>query len=133
MKHICLQENNYDCGLACIKMMLAHYHNNKEYISLNKDKINARYSLLELKKYAERYNLFLEGGKFDNKEDLFNYPNSMIQIEYLDLSHFVILFLRIKSYPHWYFINFVFKIEVIWNFSDNLLPNLFVLAFFLNK
>ena len=100
MKHICLQENNYDCGLACIKMMLAHYHNNKEYISLNKDKINARYSLLELKRYAERYNLFLEGGKFDNKEDLFNYPNSMIQIEYLDLSHFVIFVKKTKNYVY---------------------------------
>ena len=100
MKHICLQENNYDCGLACIKMMLAHYHKNKEFIKLNKEKVNARYSLLELKRYAEKYNLFLEGGKFDNKEELFNYPNSMIQIEYLNLSHFVIFLKKTKRYVY---------------------------------
>ena len=100
MKHICLQENDYDCGLACIKMMLVHYHKNKEFFNLDKEKINARYSLLELKRYAEKYNLFTEGVEFSNLEGIFDYQNSLIQVNYNDISHFVIYERKTKSHVY---------------------------------
>ena len=90
MKHICLQENNYDCGLACIKMMLAHYHKNKKLLNLDKEKINAKYSLYQLKLYAEKYNLLTEGIEFENKEEIYNFENSLIQICINNVDHFVI-------------------------------------------
>lgn len=90
MKYICLQENNYDCGLACIKMMLAHYHKNRKFIYLDKEIINQRYSLLQLKNYALKYNLKTEGVEFSDKEMLFDNPDSMCQVLINDNRHFVI-------------------------------------------
>ena len=90
MKHICLQENDYDCGLACIKMMLAHYHKNKKLLNLDKEIVNARYSLYQLKLYAEKYNLLTEGIEFEKKDKLFSFENSLIEICIKNKNHFTI-------------------------------------------
>lgn len=90
MKYIHLQEVDYDCGLSCIKMMLAHYHRNKRLLNLDKEIINSRYSFYSLKLYAQKYNLELEGIDFTEKELIFNYPCSTCQVNNYDLSHFII-------------------------------------------
>ena len=90
MKYICLQENDYDCGLACIKMMLAHFHKNKKMLDLDKEIVNSKYSMLQLKNYALKYNLLTEGGVFENKEDIFEYKDCLVHVLINEKHHYMI-------------------------------------------
>ena len=98
MKHICLQENDYDCGLACIKMMLSHYHKNKHFLDLDKEIVNRKYSMYDLKKYAASYNLILDGVNFEEKDKVYQYQNSIVLINYGDINHFVIFEKKKRGY-----------------------------------
>ena len=90
MKYICLQENDYDCGLACMKMMLAHYHKNKKLLDLDKEIVNQRYNLNQLRNYGIKNGLETDGVHFSEKDLLFDYPNSMCHIKQHDEQHFII-------------------------------------------
>ena len=61
MKYYCLQLNDYDCGYAVIKMLLANINNDKNYLFMKENITKKSYSLLELKKIGEKYNLNLKG------------------------------------------------------------------------
>ena len=60
---------NNDCGIACIKMLLASFNDDKNYLYLPFKEKSGDYSFLELKEFASKYGLFLEGFKVEEQED----------------------------------------------------------------
>ena len=60
-----------DCGISCIKMILASLNEDKNYFYLPFKEKSGNYSFQELVDFAKDYGLFLEGFKLKRKEDLF--------------------------------------------------------------
>lgn len=89
MKKIILQENRGDCGYACIKNLLVHYHKNNDFCNLYDD-YKENTSFQELKDIGEKYNLELQGVEFEEKELVFNNSYSICQINIASKSHFVV-------------------------------------------
>lgn len=89
MKKISLQENRGDCGYACLKNLLIHYHKNNDFSNLY-DGYKENISFQELKEIGEKYNLELQGVDFEEKELLFNNSYSICQIEIAKKSHFIV-------------------------------------------
>ena len=65
------QIGEQDCAFACLKMMLANYHHDRNYLYLPCDK-DKSYSYADLISYAGRYNLTLSGIKVSTNEELAN-------------------------------------------------------------
>ena len=61
MKYQCLQLTNYDCGFACLKMILANFHHDENYLFLKQNLNKKNYSFLELANIAKDHNLTLKG------------------------------------------------------------------------
>ena len=61
MKYQCLQLTNYDCGFACLKMILANFHHDENYLFLKQNLNKKNYSFLELTNIAKDHNLTLKG------------------------------------------------------------------------
>ena len=58
-----------DCGIACVKMLLADLNDDKNYLFLPFKEKKTNYSFLEIKDFAKHYGLYLEGFKVEDKED----------------------------------------------------------------
>lgn len=63
------QLNNYDCGFACFKMILATLNNNKDFLYLPLTKYD-RYSFKDLVLLGKQYKINFEGAFFDNKNEI---------------------------------------------------------------
>ena len=74
MKYYCLQLNECDCGYAVIKMLLANVNNDKNYLFMKEDITKKSYSLLELKKIGEKYNLNLKGFEVKDFKSVNKFP-----------------------------------------------------------
>lgn len=59
-----------DCGLACLKMMLATLNKDKNYLYLPQDEKHQSYSYDELTKISKKYGLELQGFKVDDKAEI---------------------------------------------------------------
>ncbi len=64
------QLGEHDCAFACLKMMLANYHHDKNYLYLQ-DEENKEYTYTELINIAEKHHLSLLGVKVSSPEELF--------------------------------------------------------------
>ena len=59
MKYICLQLSKCDCGFACLKMLLSHYHKQNSYLYLETDLTkHENLSFYDLKSLAAKNGLF---------------------------------------------------------------------------
>jgi predicted double-glycine peptidase len=89
MKNFILQTNNSDCGLACIKMLLAYYHKDQSYLYIDNKK-KGTYSLLDLKLIGEENGLITKGVQIDI-EHLKGMKNIIVQTKEDSKSHFMVL------------------------------------------
>ena len=64
------QLGKQDCAFACLKMMLANYHQDKNYLYLPCE-MNKSYSFQEIITIARGYNLELNGVKISSASELF--------------------------------------------------------------
>ena len=64
MKYQCLQLTNYDCGFACLKMILANFHYDENYLFLKQNLNKKNYSFLELTNIAKDHNLTLLNSRY---------------------------------------------------------------------
>lgn len=59
------QGNNFDCGYASLKMLLANVHNDKNYLYLSNEKKDESYSLSDLVDIGKKYGVNLIGKEMD--------------------------------------------------------------------
>ena len=59
------QGNNFDCGYASLKMLLANVHNDKNYLYLSNEKKDESYSLSDLVNIGKKYGVNLIGKEMD--------------------------------------------------------------------
>lgn len=69
------QLSNTDCGLACLKMVLANVLHDKEYLSIPSDENHGPYSYSDLEKIADKYGVVLAGFKVTTKSEILNCKN----------------------------------------------------------
>ena len=74
MKYYCLQLSDYDCGFACLKMLLSFKLKDKEYLHLKQDIYKGEYSFLDLTLIAQKNHIILEGYIILNYKDIFSLP-----------------------------------------------------------
>ena len=67
------QIGEHDCGFACLNMMLANYHHDKNYLFLKHE--DQQYSFKELVDTAKEHNLSLIGVKIKDPYDLTTYEH----------------------------------------------------------
>lgn len=91
MKYTILQENASDCGFCVLKVLLANLHSDKHFLYLESIK-SKPYSMLDLKKIAQKYSVNLNGYKLDDISHLNDFKFPMIcQIKKPSGYHFVLL------------------------------------------
>ena len=67
------QISKQDCAFACLKMMLANYHHDKNYLFLPLPKDSgATYNFQELSAISKNYNLTLQGIRISDAQELFS-------------------------------------------------------------
>lgn len=97
----CLQIQNDDCGFACIKMLLAYFYKNKNYLFITQDIKHGRYSMLDLKEIAQKEGLFCDGYKYNTITENKNYPCiGHLQID--NKNHFIIIEKVTKKYVKYF-------------------------------
>lgn len=87
------QQNDSDCGITCLKILLANVKKDKEYLFLPIDEEKGKYSFLDLKNIAKEHGLLLNGAKYSGELDISKiekYP-LIISIEQNEIKHSVIL------------------------------------------
>ena len=67
------QVGKHDCAFACLSMMLANYHHDKNYLFLKHE--DKQLSFKDLQIIGESYNLKLLGVKIDNVNEIANCRN----------------------------------------------------------
>ena len=67
------QVGKSDCAFACLTMMLAHFHKDRNYLFLRRDTSHA-YSFNEIIKEGEKYGLSLSAISVSNEEEILNKP-----------------------------------------------------------
>lgn len=86
------QSGEHDCAFACLAMMLANYHKDRNYLFLqHEDKL---YSFKDLIKIAAQYDLNLEGAKFTNEMEILKnktWPIIVILEEKENVKHAVLI------------------------------------------
>ncbi len=102
MEYICLQENEFDCGYACLKMCLSYAYKDSKYLNLERNYTKNSYSFTDLKKIASKYDMELKGVEFSKKEELFRHTNAIIQLNDNNISHFVLF---VKTYKNYVIVN----------------------------
>ena len=68
--HFISQIGEHDCGFACLSMLLANYHHDKNYLFLKHE--DKEYSFKELIDEAAKYNMELKGVKVSDPFELTN-------------------------------------------------------------
>lgn len=68
--HFISQIGEHDCGFACLAMLLANYHHDKNYLFLKHE--DRQYSFKELIDEAKKYNTELKGVKISDPFELTN-------------------------------------------------------------
>lgn len=63
------QLNNYDCGFACFKMVLASLNKNKDFLYLSSNKYD-RYSFKDLVLLGKQHQINFEGAFFEDKKEI---------------------------------------------------------------
>ena len=67
------QIGKQDCAFACLKMMLANYHHDKNYLFLPlPNEKSATYNFQELTSLGKKYNLTLQGVRINDVQELFS-------------------------------------------------------------
>lgn len=70
MTYFIEQIKQKDCSFACLKILLATVHKNKNYLLYPQNLDDSSYSLDEIIRYAKNENVKLGAYHFENKEDL---------------------------------------------------------------
>ena len=70
MKYFIRQLGQKDCAFACLKMLLAITHKNKDYLYYQQNDIDRSYSLEEIIKLAKGEGVILTAFRFKYKDDL---------------------------------------------------------------
>lgn len=97
----CLQIQNDDCGFACIKMLLAYFYKNKNYLFITQDIKHGRYSMLDLKEIAQKEGLFCDGYKYNTVTENKKFPCiGHLQID--NKNHFIIIEKVTKKYVKYF-------------------------------
>mgnify|MGYP002856111276 CR=1 FL=1 len=65
------QLNTNDCGVACVKMLLATLNKDRNYLFMPYEEKENNYSFFELIELAKQYDCFLEGYFIEFKKDFF--------------------------------------------------------------
>jgi predicted double-glycine peptidase len=87
MRNFILQSGEYDCGFACLKMLLSTLHHNEKYLYLTETKKEA-YSMLDLKNIALEYGLKLKGVQVESLVEL---KNSICLLSINGINHYVLV------------------------------------------
>lgn len=74
MKYYCLQLFENDCGLACIKSLLAFYYKDEKYLMINQSSTDKKYSLYDLENISNQYGLKLESYEIDDYSCIKRFP-----------------------------------------------------------
>lgn len=74
MKYKCLQLYSNDCGFACAKMLLANFHNDKNYLLVAQPKEDIKYSLLEIEEYLNKQGLETESYYVGDYREIKSFP-----------------------------------------------------------
>lgn len=92
------QIQNDDCGFACLKMLLANIHDDRNYLYLPQDEEHGLYSYDDLVNIASLYGVTLEGYRISNKGEVTSntsYP-FIATIEVGEASPHAVMIYRIK-------------------------------------
>ena len=66
------QIGEFDCGYACLKMMLAHIHKDKNYLFLPFHEKNQTISYQQMSEIALKYNVEVVGFRVEDEEEIKN-------------------------------------------------------------
>ena len=97
------QNGQHDCAFACLAMMLANYHHDKNYLFLKHD--DRAFTYKELITVGECYNLHLLGVKVSDVEELRNCKKFpiIVTLEYKNkVFHSVLLYRVNKKYVYYF-------------------------------
>lgn len=97
------QVGKHDCAFACLEMMLANYHHDKNYLFLKHE--DKQYSFKELMTIAETFNLKLLGVKIDSVNEIASCRNFPIVVTIKtkdDSRHSVLLYRANKKKVYFY-------------------------------
>ena len=89
MKYFVNQISSNDCGHACVKMILAKFHQCRDY--LFDENIYENMSFLEMKRYLAKHHIVAEGYRVDEKHINKEINNSIVQIRENNRKHFIFL------------------------------------------
>ncbi|HOZ02226.1 MAG TPA: cysteine peptidase family C39 domain-containing protein [Bacilli bacterium] len=64
------QIGEFDCGFACLKMLMAHIHKDKNYLYLPFHEKNQTFSYQQLTTIALKYNIELVGFRVEDEEEI---------------------------------------------------------------
>lgn len=73
MKYYIKQIGENDCGFTCVKMLLAIYYKNSDYLFYPIPHIESQTSLKEIIDYAHKADLTLIASRVNNKNEIFNF------------------------------------------------------------
>lgn len=91
MNYLCLQQDQNDCGFACLKMLLSIYYKDKSYLSIVKDYYHEDYSFKEIKDIANNYGLIINGVGIDDLNELYKFKNVIVLLSLEGRNHYSIL------------------------------------------
>ncbi len=74
------QSNYFDCGFACLKMLLVDIHKDKNYRYLKNVKHNKEYSLADIISIAKSYGVVLKAFRLSSKEDVLKEKTSFMAV-----------------------------------------------------
>ena len=101
MKYHCLQIKNNDCGFACLKMLLANFHHDENYLFLSQNQKSNEYSFLDLKKIAKDNYINLKGYNIDDLSLIKKFPCiGLIKIN--NVHHYILIEKINKRYIYYF-------------------------------
>lgn len=96
MKYFIYQIEENDCGITCLKMCLARYYNDENYMFINE--YGSELSFLNLQNIFSKYNVETTGYKIDLSTLINGFNYSIIHIRESGKNHFVVLRKITKRY-----------------------------------
>lgn len=101
MKYHCLQIKNNDCGFACLKMLLANFHHDQNYLFLKQNLKFNEYSFLDLKKIAKKNYVDLKGYQINDLLLIKKFPCIGL-IKLNNLHHYVLIEKITKNFVYYF-------------------------------
>lgn len=100
MKYFIKQLGDKDCGITCLKMLLARIYKKKDFLFYPESNIDKSYSLSDLMKIAKTEGVNLSGYRLIKKEDIkkFKHQNLLLICKEKDEQTHMVLVEKINKY-----------------------------------